>query len=152
MFLKSQTLQISSCQAVKKTLYRSLKQSQSKGFSTSNKNMTAEEMNQSCQKYTMFSWSAQGKIAPIAMSKAKGCFFWDASGKKYFDMNSQLMCSNIGHGHPKVIQAIKDQAEELAFAGPNFSTRVRAEVGPKLAQHTPGDLKKFFFYSWRSGS
>jgi len=60
-------------------------------------------------------------------------------------MNSQLICSNIGHGHPKVIQAIKDQAEELAFACPNFSTRVQAEIGPKLAQYMPGDLKKFFF-------
>ena len=117
-----------------------------KCFTTNNKNnYTADEMNHLCKEYTMFSWSAQAKVAPIAMSKAKGCFFWDTSGKKYFDMNSQLMCSNIGHGHPKVIQAIKDQAEELAFAGPNFSTRVRAEIGPKLAQYMPGDLKKFFF-------
>jgi len=113
--------------------------------STPNKIFTADEMNHLCREYTMFSWSAQGKISPIPMVKAKGCYFWDANGKKYFDMNSQLMCSNIGHGHPKIIQAIKDQAEELAYAGPNFSTRVRAEVGPKLAKHMPGDLKKFFF-------
>jgi len=113
------------------------------GFST--KHMTADEMNQISKKYTFFSWSAQHKIAPIAMEKAKGCFFWDADGKKYFDMNSQLMCSNIGHGHPKVIQAIKHQADELAYAGPGFSTKVRAEIGPLLAKHTPGDLNKFFF-------
>lgn len=48
------------------------------------------------------------------------------------------MCSNIGHGNKKVIQAIKDQAEELAYAGPGFATRVRAEIGPILAKHTPG--------------
>jgi taurine--2-oxoglutarate transaminase len=69
-------------------------------------------------------------------------------------MNSQLMCSNIGHGNKKVIQAIKDQAyvshlsnfdsgfsrrsDELTYAGPGFATRVRAEIGPLLAKHTPG--------------
>ena len=111
----------------------------------SNKLMSSEEMNRLCKEHTFFSWSAQAKIAPIAMTKAKGCYFWDAEGKKYFDMNSQLMCTNIGHGHPKVIQAIKDQADELVFAGPGFSTRVRANVGKLLSEKTPGDLKKFFF-------
>eukprot|EP01127_Copromyxa_protea_P015915 TRINITY_DN464_c0_g1_i2.p1 TRINITY_DN464_c0_g1~~TRINITY_DN464_c0_g1_i2.p1 ORF type:complete len:386 (+),score=120.67 TRINITY_DN464_c0_g1_i2:535-1692(+) len=55
------------------------------------------------------------------------------------------MCSNIGHSHPKVIQAIKDQADELMFVGPAFTSRVRAELGPLLAKHTPGDLDTFFF-------
>ncbi len=114
-----------------------------RNFST--KKMTSEEINRLSKEYTLFSWSAQNKIAPIAMEKAKGCYFWDADGKKYFDMNSQLMCTNIGHSHPKVIQAIKYQAEELSYAGPGFTTRVRAEIGPILAKHTPGDLNKFFF-------
>lgn len=107
--------------------------------------MSGEEMVSLSRKHTVFSWSAQGKIDPIPIVKAKGCHFWDANGKKYFDMNSQLMCMNVGHGHPKVIQAIKDQAEELAFAGPAFATKIRAEVGPMLAKHTPADLNKFFF-------
>jgi taurine--2-oxoglutarate transaminase len=55
------------------------------------------------------------------------------------------MCSNIGHGHPKVIEAIKDQAEELMFIGPAFTTPVRAKLGPMMAKHTPGDLNTFFF-------
>ena len=71
--------------------------------------------------------------------------FWDEHGKRYTDMNSQLMCSNIGHQHPKVIQAIKNQADELCFAGPSMATRVRAEIGPLLAKRTPGDLNKFLF-------
>jgi taurine--2-oxoglutarate transaminase len=106
---------------------------------------TSEDINRISRKHTIYSWSAQAKINPIAMTKAKGCYFWDAEGKKYFDLNSQLMCVNIGHGHPKVIQAIKDQADELAFAGPAFSTRVRAEIGPLLSKYTPGDLNHFFF-------
>jgi len=93
----------------------------------------------------MFSWSAQAKVSPIAMTKAEGIYFWDALGNKWTDMNSQLMCSNIGHGNKKVIEAIKSQAEELCYAGPGFATKVRAEVGPILAKHTPGDLKSFFF-------
>ena len=135
MFLNNTTLHKFSGSLLKKALNNSLTKLQFKSFSTPKKTYTTEEMNHSCKEYTMFSWSAQAKIAPIAMSKAEGCFFWDVSGKKYFDMNSQLMCSNIGHG--KVIQAIKVQAEKLAFAGPTFSTRVKAEKGPKLAQQMP---------------
>jgi taurine--2-oxoglutarate transaminase len=55
------------------------------------------------------------------------------------------MCVNIGHGHPKVLQAIKDQVDELAFAGPAMATRVKAQLGPMMAKITPGDLNKFFF-------
>jgi taurine--2-oxoglutarate transaminase len=107
--------------------------------------MSADEMVSLTKKHSLFSWSAQDAVAPIPMVKAKGCYFWDAYGKKWFDLNSQLMCTNIGHGHPKVIQAIKDQADELTYAGPSMATRVRAELGRDLAALTPGDLKKFFF-------
>eukprot|EP00602_Paraphysomonas_sp_CaronLab_P001843 CAMPEP_0185018372 /NCGR_PEP_ID=MMETSP1103-20130426/1120_1 /TAXON_ID=36769 /ORGANISM="Paraphysomonas bandaiensis, Strain Caron Lab Isolate" /LENGTH=445 /DNA_ID=CAMNT_0027548165 /DNA_START=121 /DNA_END=1458 /DNA_ORIENTATION=- len=107
--------------------------------------MTGEEIVQSCKEYTMWSWSAQQAVDPIVMTKAEGIYFWDDKGKRYTDFNSQLMCTNIGHSHPKVIQAIKDQADELSYAGPAMATRVRAEFGPLLAKHTPGDLNKFFF-------
>jgi taurine--2-oxoglutarate transaminase len=83
-------------------------------------------------------------VDPIHFAKGEGIYFWDGSGKRYTDFNSQLMCSNIGHQHPKIIQAIKDQADELCYAGPGMATRVRAEFGPLLAKHTPGNLKKFF--------
>jgi taurine--2-oxoglutarate transaminase len=98
-----------------------------------------------CTQYTIWPWSAQSKVTPIPMVKAKGVYFWDADGKRYFDLNSQLMCSNIGHGRPKVIEAIKKQAEELTYAGPTMATKARAEIGPILAKYTPGDLNKFFF-------
>jgi len=79
------------------------------------------------------------------MISAEGIYFTDNEGKRYIDFNSQLMCSNIGHQHPKVLQAIKDQCDTLAFAGPSVATAVRAKFGPILAKHTPGDLNKFFF-------
>jgi taurine--2-oxoglutarate transaminase len=79
------------------------------------------------------------------MARGKGVYFWDADGKRYFDLNSQLMCVNIGHGDERVIKAIQDQAAELVYAGPGMATKVRAEIGRELAAVTPGDLKKFFF-------
>lgn len=106
--------------------------------------MSTAEIVNSCKEYTMWSWSAQKSVDPIVMADAKGVFFYDNEGKKYFDFNSQLMCSNIGHKHPKVIQAIKDQCDQLAYAGPSVATHVRAKFGPLLAKHTPGNLNKFF--------
>ena len=107
--------------------------------------MSAEEIVALTKKHSFFSWSAQAAVNPIPMAKAKGIYFWDAAGKRYIDMNSQLMCVNIGHGDQRVIDAIKAQAEELAYAGPGMATRVRAEIGPMLAEVTPGDLNTFFF-------
>lgn len=94
----------------------------------------------------MWSWSAQKAVNPVVMKRAQGIYFWDGNGNRYMDMNSQLMCVNIGHQHPKVIQAIKDQCDELVYAGPNMATRVRAEFGPLFVPHTPqGQLTKVFF-------
>ena len=108
-------------------------------------NMTATEMVAQCKKHTFWTWSAQGAADPIPVVRALGIYFWDADGKRYIDMNSQAMCSNIGHGNRRVIEAIKSQAEELAYVGPGMATRIRAEIGPLLAAHTPGDLDTFLF-------
>ena len=97
------------------------------------------------KRHTIFSWSAQGPLNPIPMVRGEGIYFWDAGGKRYVDMNSQLMCVNIGHGNRRVIDAIKRQAEELAYAGPGMATPVRARIGRMLAELTPGDLDHFFF-------
>lgn len=100
---------------------------------------------QLCKKHTIFSWSAQNSVDPIHVEKAKGIYFWDERGKRYTDLSSQLVCSNIGHGHPKMIQAIKDQADKLAYVAPSMVTSVRGELGELLSKHTPGDLNKFVF-------
>jgi taurine--2-oxoglutarate transaminase len=79
------------------------------------------------------------------VTRAEGVYFWDADGKRYLDFSSQLMNTNIGHQHPKVIKAIQDQAAELCFVHPGNATEPRARLGEKLAQVTPGRLKKTFF-------
>ena len=89
-----------------------------------------------------------GAVARSTRSRSpapRACYFWTPEGKRYLDFNSQLMCMNIGHGHPKVIEAIKRQAETLAYANPFMATEPRARLGAKLAEITPGDIDTFFF-------
>jgi len=97
------------------------------------------------KKHTIFEWSAQGAVDPIPVAGAKGCWFWTPEGKRYLDFNSQLMCVNIGHGDERVIRAIAQQAETLAYANPFMATEVRARLGRKLAEICPGDIEVFFF-------
>lgn len=97
------------------------------------------------REYTFFSWSVQSAVQPIPIVRAEGVYFWDADGKRYLDFSSQLMNLNIGHQHPKVVEAIKKQAETLCFAHPGLATIPRGELGEKIAEVTPGDLKKTFF-------
>jgi len=97
------------------------------------------------KKHTLFEWSAQGAVDPIPVAGAKGCWFWTPEGKRYLDFNSQLMCVNIGHGDERVVRAIAQQAETLAYANPFMATEARARLGRKLAEICPGDLEVFFF-------
>jgi len=107
--------------------------------------LTSKEMINLSKEYTFFSWSVQGQVNPIPVTRAEGVYFWDADGKRYLDFSSQLMNTNIGHQHPKVVKAIQDQAAEVCFVHPGNTTEVRALLGKKLAEVTPGNLKKTFF-------
>jgi taurine--2-oxoglutarate transaminase len=96
--------------------------------------------------YIFYSWVPQNAIQnPIVMERAEGVYFWDKNGKRYLDFSSQYVNMNIGHGHPKVIAAIKNQADKLAFAHPGTATEIRAAAAVQLAKMTPGDLTKVFF-------
>jgi taurine--2-oxoglutarate transaminase len=97
------------------------------------------------KRHTIFEWSAQAGVDPIPVAGAKGCWFWTPEGKRYLDFNSQLMCVNIGHGNERVIRAIQQQAETLAYANPFMATEARARLGRKLAEICPGDIEVFFF-------
>jgi taurine--2-oxoglutarate transaminase len=107
--------------------------------------MTGEEMVALTKKHTLFEWSAQAKVDPIPVARAKGIYFWTPEGKRYIDFNSQLMSVNIGHGDPRVVEAIARQAAVLAYANPFMATEPRARLGAKLASITPGDIDTFFF-------
>jgi taurine--2-oxoglutarate transaminase len=107
--------------------------------------MSGEEMVALSKKHTLFEWSAQSKVDPIPVARAKGIYFWTPEGKRFIDFNSQLMCVNIGHGDERVLRAMREQAEVLAYANPFMATEPRARLGAKLAEITPGDIDVFFF-------
>jgi taurine---2-oxoglutarate transaminase len=112
---------------------------------TESAGLTSDEIVALSRKHTIYEWSAQAAVDPIPMSRAQGIYFWTPDGKRYIDFNSQLMCVNIGHGDPRVIRAIQDQAAALAYANPFMATEVRARLGAKLAAIAPGDIDTFFF-------
>src|SRR5213592_1926665 len=112
---------------------------------TLNKTMSGEEIVALSKKHTLYEWSAQSKVDPIPVARAKGIYFWTPEGKRFIDFNSQLMCVNIGHGDERVLRAIREQSEVLAYANPFMATEPRARLGAKLAEITPGDIDVFFF-------
>src|SRR3979490_378459 len=107
--------------------------------------MTGQEIVDLTRKHTLFEWSAQSKVDPIPVARAKGIYFWTPEGKRFIDFNSQLMCVNIGHGDTRVVRAIQEQVEVLAYANPFMATEPRARLGAKLAEIAPGDIDVFFF-------
>jgi len=107
--------------------------------------MTGEQIVALSRRHTLFEWSVQSAVDPIPVARAKGIYFWTPEGKRFIDFNSQLMCVNIGHGDERVIRAIQQQAATLAYANPFMATEVRARLGVKLAELTPGDIDAFFF-------
>jgi taurine--2-oxoglutarate transaminase len=107
--------------------------------------MTGEQMIALSKRHTLYEWSAQSKVDPLPVARAKGVYFWTPEGKRYLDFNSQLMCVNIGHGDERVVRAIQEQAATLAYAGPFMATGPRARLGEKLAAIAPGDIDAFFF-------
>ena len=111
----------------------------------SSKEQLGKQIVSDAKKYVLYSWSVQSAINPIAVERAEGRYFWDYDGNRYLDFASQLVNVSIGHSHPKIVQAIKDQAEKLATSGPPMATESRSRLGKLLAEITPGDLQMSFF-------
>ncbi len=107
--------------------------------------MNLSEVKRYDREYIMHSWSVQSALDPLVVVRTGGVHMWDEKGKRYLDMTSQLMNQNIGHQHPKVVAAIKEQAEKVCFVAPGVAYESRSFLGKALAEITPGDLKKFFF-------
>jgi len=95
--------------------------------------------------YTLFSWSKQKGISPIAVQRGEGVYLYDYDGKRYIDFSSGLMNVNIGHGDQRVTDAVVKQMREVSYVTPSCVTKVRGELGKKLADICPGDLNRAFF-------
>lgn len=105
----------------------------------------AEAIIQDNQDYTLFSWSKQKGSNPIAVKYGEGVYLYDYDGKRYIDFSSGLMNVNIGHGNQRVTQAVVEQMQQVSYVTPSCVTKVRGELGKKLAEICPGDLNKAFF-------
>lgn len=97
------------------------------------------------QDYTLFSWSKQKGTNPIAVKRGEGVYLYDYDGKRWLDFSSGLMNVNIGHGDQRITDAVVKQMQEVAYVTPSCVTKVRGELGKKLAEICPGDLNKALF-------
>jgi taurine--2-oxoglutarate transaminase len=104
-----------------------------------------ERVREDAKRYVIHSWSIQDAISPIPVAGAEGRYFWDYEGNRYLDFASQLVNVSIGHQHPRIVAAIKEQADRLCTIGPPMATEPRSELGRLLAEVTPGDLAMSFF-------
>ena len=95
--------------------------------------------------HVFHSWSAQSLIKPMVIAGALGSYVWDPEGSRYLDFTSQLVFTNIGHQHPKVVAAIQEQAAKLCTVAPAFANDVRSEAARLITQRAPENLNKVFF-------
>lgn len=105
----------------------------------------SQEIIQDNLDHTLFSWSKQKGISPIAVKYGEGVYLYDYDGKRYIDFSSGLMNVNIGHGNQRVTDAVMKQMQEVSYVTPSCVTKVRGELGKKIASITGGKLTRTLF-------
>lgn len=95
--------------------------------------------------HVFHSWSAQAKLAPIPIARAQGMHLWDHDGKRYLDFSSQLVNTNAGHAHPRIVEAIKRQADQLVTLAPASANAVRGAAAERILSHAPETMHNVFF-------
>jgi len=107
--------------------------------------LSSEEISNLTRQTNYGTWRFQKTWKPLTITDADGCWITDGAGKRYLDFSSQLMCVNLGHKNPAVVEAIGRQARELAYVAPGYATDARAKLSAKLLEVLPAGLEKFFF-------
>ncbi|MGV9678314.1 aminotransferase class III-fold pyridoxal phosphate-dependent enzyme [Nocardia sp. NPDC003482] len=97
------------------------------------------------RRHVFHSWSAQRRIQPMTITAAQGSYVWDGDGRRLLDFSSQMVNTNIGHQHPKVVAAVRDQAATLCTIAPQHVNPARSEAARLIAERTPGELDRIFF-------
>ncbi len=97
------------------------------------------------QRHVFHSWSAQAGRNPMVVTRAEGSYVWDGEGHRLLDFSSQLVFTNLGHQHPRIVRAIQEQAATLCTVAPAHVNAARSEAARLIASHTPGDLDRVFF-------
>jgi taurine--2-oxoglutarate transaminase len=107
--------------------------------------MSSQEISALTRQFNYGTWRFQKGWSPVHVVDAEGCYFTDGNGKRYLDFSAQLMCVNLGHKNPAVIEAITKQAHALPYIAPSYATDVRVELSQLLLDVLPKGLEKFFF-------
>jgi len=97
------------------------------------------------RKHVFHSWSAQATLDPMVVTRAEGAYLWDDQDNRYLDFSSQLVFTNIGHQHPRVVQAIQDQAAKLCTIAPQHANEARSEAARLVAEIAPEGMEHVFF-------
>jgi taurine---2-oxoglutarate transaminase len=95
--------------------------------------------------HVFHSWSAQKALKPLVIAGGQGCYVWDYDGNRYLDFSSQLVNTNIGHQHPKVVAAIAEQARRLTTIAPQHANEARNQAAERLVDLAPDGFSKVFF-------
>ncbi len=107
-------------------------------------NQSFEEIEKRQKEHIFYTWTPQNQAQSLPIVKGNGACFEDHQGNRWFDFESQVFNCNLGHAHPKVIQAIQKQAQELACAHPAAVFEAKARLGELLTQITPKGIDHFF--------
>ncbi len=116
-----------------------------KNMITKEETLTKEQIISDSKEFSLFSWTAQAAVNPIAIERAEGVYLYDYDGNRIIDFSSGLMSVNIGHGDQRVTDAVVEQMQKVSFVTPSCTTEVRAKLSRKLAEICPGNLNKAFY-------
>jgi adenosylmethionine-8-amino-7-oxononanoate aminotransferase len=90
----------------------------------------------------------QPKHPPSVAQRGDGVYLFDAQGRRYLDGSGGAAVSCLGHGHPRIIEAIVRQAQSLAFAHTAFLSSEPAEaLAEWLCDRAPAGIGKVYFLS-----
>src|SRR5262245_16011322 len=112
---------------------------------TENRSAEGEQVVADDRQHLIHSWSVQSALSPVAVAGGEGRYFWDYEGKRYLDFAAQLVNLALGHQHPRLVAAIKEQADRLCTIAPSLANDKRSELARLVAEVMPGDLNHTFF-------
>jgi taurine--2-oxoglutarate transaminase len=88
--------------------------------------------------HVLIAWSVQSQVAPLPIVRGEGTLMYTADGREILDFSCGLICTNLGHSHPRVVAAIREQAGRLQYVTPNFANDERARLARLLHEISPG--------------
>ena len=109
--------------------------------SSTAKSLKSEEISNLTRQTNYGTWRFQKSWKPLHIADAEGCWITDGAGKRYLDLSAQLMCVNLGHKNPRVVEAIAQQARDLAYVAPGYATTARAQLSAKMLEVLPAGIE-----------